>query len=356
MGSPVIVFRCDAASLPEIGTGHVVRDLLLAKQLIADGICRRDELLFVTRKESYYAIGQQMVIDAGMPLMTVVDTDLLPNSSNEGLLLAKTGADLIVIDRLSTTNNLIKLSKKAGAHVVTFDDIGDGALEADLVINAILEASPVRDSVRTGYKYLILPKITQSNMIKSHNDVNEIVVSPGGYDARDVVGFVLSSLLVYPRLGELSNKKLTCLVGSEQDQVISQWNVLAEQISLSIPLQVEILIRTPDFSERLANADMAIVAGGLTAFECVSMGIPIIGLPQYEHQLETLKKLEKAGVALLASEGMDFRREIFNSALDNLIGNKIVLVEMSRKGPVLVDGRGAQRVANELGSVLTQKG
>jgi len=41
-----IIIRCDGASLPEIGTGHVSRMVFLAKSLIQNNLCDLEEIFF----------------------------------------------------------------------------------------------------------------------------------------------------------------------------------------------------------------------------------------------------------------------------------------------------------------------
>ena len=38
-----VVIRCDGAKLPEIGTGHVVRMLSIANELVENKICKKNE-------------------------------------------------------------------------------------------------------------------------------------------------------------------------------------------------------------------------------------------------------------------------------------------------------------------------
>ena len=38
------VFRCDAGNIPEIGTGHVSRCLLIAKSLIKENVYKLEEM------------------------------------------------------------------------------------------------------------------------------------------------------------------------------------------------------------------------------------------------------------------------------------------------------------------------
>ena len=60
------------------------------------------------------------------------------------------------------------------------------------------------------------------------------------------------------------------------------------------------------------KADFAIVSGGLTVFDCISRGIPVIGLPQYQHQLKTLTNLKNKNVIKLGSKEMSLNKKILS--------------------------------------------
>ena len=109
-----IVFRCDGATLPEIGTGHVVRAVTLARALARNLDLTPDNIVFATRNDGHYAIGHRTVKRSGFPVAGSDAETLTPNSVAERKWLAETGADLIVMDRLKTDAKLVRGLKDAG--------------------------------------------------------------------------------------------------------------------------------------------------------------------------------------------------------------------------------------------------
>ena len=52
-----VLFRCDGANIPEIGTGHIFRCLTIAKYLKKNFKLRNTDITFLTRSSSKYKIG-----------------------------------------------------------------------------------------------------------------------------------------------------------------------------------------------------------------------------------------------------------------------------------------------------------
>ena len=300
-----LAIRCDGGLLPEIGTGHVLRAVSLANGLIAAGTHERADVVFATRRHGAYAPGYDMVRGERFAVADIADHDLTPNQVSEGVALAGLGAQLVVIDRLATDSTVVEAVRSKGSLVVTFDDTGSGGAAADLVVNAILAEGHRGSAVRRGYEYLLLPEHSYSPGGPASERVRSIAVSAGGFDARDIVGWVLESFGRGSDLGNFDGATIRCLVGDAPRAVVAGWRTRAEDLVRVAGMDVEVLVRPPEFKDLLRDADVCVVSGGLTVFECVAMGRPILGLPQYAHQLDTLCRLEAAGVAALGSRGFE---------------------------------------------------
>lgn len=100
-----ITFRCDGAALPEIGTGHVRRDIVIANMLVKKKVCLSKEISFVTRRLGPFKLGFDLVKKAGYYVESIEDKHLQWNSKKEADSISKLKSDIIVLDRLSTTGN-----------------------------------------------------------------------------------------------------------------------------------------------------------------------------------------------------------------------------------------------------------
>jgi spore coat polysaccharide biosynthesis predicted glycosyltransferase SpsG len=90
-------------------------------------------------------------------------------------------------------------------------------------------------------------------------------------------------------------------------------------------------------------ADAAICAGGVTALELASLGVPSVIMTTADNQEIGAAALVKAGAAIRA-------RSIGEAAkiANDLMTNPAQRTSMAAAGRVLIDGQGVQRVASAL--------
>ena len=132
---------------------------------------------------------------AGYFVEMIEDKYLEWNSKQEASSLSKVKTDILILDRLSTTKNCMSHLVRKFKSLVSMDDIGSGAKIADVVINGIFHDLSPKKNRYIGYKYLFLKNTDLSLKKKINKRVNNIVVSFGGYDKRNIIKFFLNSLL-----------------------------------------------------------------------------------------------------------------------------------------------------------------
>ena len=346
-----MIFRCDAGHAPEIGTGHVARSKTLANNLVDKGLLDRSDIIFYTRNDSDYDLGEKYLAESGYEYQVFTNNELQANSSSELNILKNSNAILIVMDRLETTDDLIKGVSSSGKKIITFDDYGSGRVFADAFINAILHDIPANEAGYIGYDYLVLKSNGSSIKTEVPNEVNRIVASFGGHDSRNLMDFFLNNFQ-RDDIRLAKGTVIELLVGSESKKIIKCWAAQAEKISIKYDVTVSLLIRPPDFLERLAKADLAVLSGGLTIFDALSLGVPSIGLPQYLHQLETLKTLTAKMAIRLGSLEMKLDQKSFRRLFDEMMHSKDKRQLLKKNGPSLIDGKGTERVITILSNFI----
>jgi len=157
-----IIFRCDGATLPQIGTGHVRRDIAIAEMLIKEKICLKNEISFVTRRLGSFKLGYDLIKKSRYSVEKIEDRNLNWNSKKEANSLSKLKTRILVIDRLSTNKEWISCLINKFKTLVSIDDTGSGAKIADVVINGIFHNLPPKKNRFIGYKYLFLKNIGTS--------------------------------------------------------------------------------------------------------------------------------------------------------------------------------------------------
>ena len=76
-----------------------------------------------------------------------------------------------------------------------------------------------------------------------------------------------------------------------------------------------------NFYQLLRNADIALVAGGITMFEVAAMGIPSISIPQHLHQIDNINSLKNKKITSSIGNEMEFTKIELVSSINNLINN-----------------------------------
>ena len=346
-----LVFRSDGANLPEIGTGHIVRDIAIADSFVDRKLLTQSEIGFISRRNGPFDIGFNLITKSGYQIEDISDECLEWNSPQELTALIETDPDLLIIDRLSTELKwMIGIKRKIG-RVVSMDDTGSGASFADVVINGILHYKPKIKPSFVGYDYLFLKPSNISLKMEVPPKVKRIVASFGGYDSRNLMEFFLGSLEHHDALID-PEAVIELLIGFEDKKKIKSWKEKANHISLKYKIDVKISIRPSNFLERLAKADLAVLSGGLTIFDAISHGIPVIGIPQYTHQLKTIENLSKKFVIRQGCPRMSLDMNYFSKIFNKIIISQDIRWSLKKNGPRLIDGKGSERVIKILSSYI----
>jgi UDP-2,4-diacetamido-2,4,6-trideoxy-beta-L-altropyranose hydrolase len=111
------------------------------------------------------------------------------------------------------------------------------------------------------------------------------------------------------------------------------------------PLRFRWFPRNGDVARLLLEADLAITAGGRSAYEALCVGIPLCALSWDRHQAATLSALARAGCCVNLGRGDALRSADVLRRVSALDGDHERRRVLSRRGRKMVDGGGARRVA-----------
>jgi spore coat polysaccharide biosynthesis predicted glycosyltransferase SpsG len=343
MSQKKVLFRCDAGSSPEIGTGHIIRCLTLADYLVGSGFVGKDAILFLTRNDAEFNSGIQILEKRKYSYKAYSDYQLAANSQKEIDTILSAGVSLVVMDRLNTSSELVASLQKENIQVVTFDDYGSGRLIADIAICAIFDDVDESPNLYKGYPYLILSG-NKYHPQKPHSKVKSICATFGGFDARDLCTFFIDCLDTIT-----DSISIDIVLGNTKPNLITKYNYMIR--NLERENQVTIHVQPSNYHEIISNTSLAISSGGLSIFELAAWGIPTIGLPQYEHQLRTIYKLQEDGIAAAGSIGMALDKNKLQAEIMKMINENEVRQKKAQLAHKLIDGQGLRRVLN----ILTEK-
>ena len=136
--------------------------------------------------------------------------------------------------------------------------------------------------------------------------------------------------------------------GAAQVPVARVVVLVVEWAAGSLPLKVRLLGDPHDIPGLMAWADVAISGAGSTCWELAFMGLPAAVLVLADNQRGIAAGLAEYGTAINLGEAAEATDAQIADALCSLLGDRGLRARMSRKGKGLIDGRGAERVAEHL--------
>ncbi|AVD90747.1 MULTISPECIES: UDP-2,4-diacetamido-2,4,6-trideoxy-beta-L-altropyranose hydrolase [Pseudomonas] len=349
-----IVFRVDASF--EMGTGHVMRCVTLAKALRDHG----HHCLFIGREHPGNMNG--FIRDhefevCGLPLGSERDSDL-PHSHWLGAsqfedqqqcraVVDSFQPDWLVVDHYALDERWESVVVPAGCRVMVIDDLADRKHRCDLLLDQNLGRQPgeyaqrVPDSccVLTGPSHALLrsefaelrpPSLQRRAPAK----IREILVSLGGVDQHNHTGSILTALTQC----ELSEDiRFTVIMGAAAPHLES-----VRSIARDCPWPVEVLSGINDMARRMVDADLAIGAGGGTSWERCCLGLPTLLVILAENQRPAGNALQATGAVQLIDPAAELASQL-NEAI-RVLSSPEVLGPMVEASSRITDGLGVSRV------------
>lgn len=242
----------------EIGLGHVYNTLLIANDIL------EHDVIFLVDEKSEMAY--QKIASKNYNVFIQKYPDLIDD-------IKLISPDIVINDKLDTTSDYIKRLKEFGIKVINFEDLGSGAKEADITINAIYPENEVIKNHYFGYKYFLLRDefiLTKSTEV--NREVKEVLVSFGGVDPNNLTKKVLQS--IYSE-SIRRNIKINVVTGFGY----RQHEELLEFSKVAVHKNVQ------NISDYMKRSDIIFTSAGRTTYEIASLGIPGIVLAQNDREL-----------------------------------------------------------------------
>jgi spore coat polysaccharide biosynthesis predicted glycosyltransferase SpsG len=320
---PRILFRIAAG--PRIGFGHLVRASRLASAL--------DARAWASVQGRRYAVvgGTGLpAVDGGVRLLDCLQPDAL-------ILDTPVSAD---------GSRWAAAARRRDIPVISVHDAGIAPVASDLAVDGSVAArGPIRGARRTLYgpRYAMIdPRASRRRAAVRHTSRRIIVALGGG--ARASVADRISSAVAarFP-----------------QAEIAVAGGFLAG-LRISAAPNVHWLGPQDGLAHLLAAADVAVVAGGVTLYECGAAGVAAVPVAVVSAQVPAIRAFARAGAAL------DPRVTLAGTAIDSRGIARVVravaalLDDMQRRdamalaGSRLVDGRGVERVAAQVTRVIAR--
>lgn len=339
---PRILFFADAG--PEVGGGHVMRCLTLARALGERGA----ECAFV---ESRAAAGvlRRFGWPAG-PVLAMSNTEDLAGFVRWGQdFAASFQPDVVVVDHYRVgADDERALNGDGARRLAVIDDLADRVHACELLVDPgfgrrredYAGLTPEGCEALTGPDFaLVRPDFAAArpralSRRARREPPARALVSLGLTDVGGITLRVVEALAP-----ALNGVRLDVVVGSGAPS-LEALSALAAQ-----DRRVRLHVDTSDMAALTATADIAIGAGGSSVWERATLGLPGATVVLAENQGPMAEALDAAGLTL----AVDARAPGFEAALlqawARLVGEADLRWDLTTRSSALCDGRGAERVA-----------
>ncbi len=356
-----IIIRCDASH--QIGTGHVMRCLTLARKLRESGaMCR-----FVCREHTGHLCG--LIRDCGFELVSLPagtgQERLSPNTTVHGHWLGanwKTDAeqtieaiggqrpDWMVVDHYALDHRWEEMLRPHCGRIMVIDDLADRQHDCDLLLDQNLVQNqdlryehllPQEATRLLGPTYALLqPQYTQLYIRTPPRlgAVERILVYFGGADLPNLTGLAITALSDFADYRFLA------------DVVISDNGLHSASIrtqAASLPW-VTLHAGLPTLAHLIAKADLAIGAAGTTSWERCCLGLPTVIITLADNQIPLARALEAANAAYWAGTHLSVSKVSLRTQIERALSDSENLAAKSVSCRQLVRGGGLQSVSEIL--------
>jgi len=336
-----VLLRADAS--PRQGTGHVMRCLTLAEELVRRG----HEVHLLTNDSGVGWLEEVMTAAHGVTIHRTVQHSLNP------LEVASLGPDWVVTDSYEIPASEIS-ALRATCSVMAIIDGDDRDIQADLYLDHNLGAeqgswsSTTRDHLLAGSQFaLIREAVLQQRRPQPwlvRGDVPHVVAVMGGSDPTGTIVTVAAALA---RID--ADFTATIVVGE-------LWRTNVEETLKGI-IGCEVVAPTSELPTILGNADLAVSAAGTSAWELCTLGIPSVLIAVVDNQRESLVRLVEKGLVIgvnLAKNGKEKAEANIVEDVTRLLRDNREREELSARCLGFYDGRGKERVVDAMEAIGTR--
>jgi CMP-N-acetylneuraminic acid synthetase len=252
----------------EVGLGHVYNTLLIANDIL------NHKISFLVDIDSQMAY--EKISAKNYPVYIQTNESLLED-------IKSLNPDIVINDILDTDVSYIQKLKELNIKVLNFEDLGEGAQKADLVINAIYPETRVLPNHFFGSDYFVLrDEFIYCEQKKVKKDVKNVLVTFGGVDPNNYTKKVVES--IYPYC-EKNNININVIAGFGY----SKYESLKHFKNINIENNVT------NISKYMNDADIIFTSAGRTVYEIASIGTPAIVLAQNNRELSHFFASSKFG-------------------------------------------------------------
>lgn len=341
----------------KIGMGHVMRTLVLARELSKENevfyICRvenkvdgsqsyvKDNSCEVISLEqligydiscSKYIQGIKKILSEGFKVKLIEEDNIIDE-------LNDIKADLLITDSYSVDDKYFEETKKNFDKTAYIDDVNKHYFNVDFVINQNCGAEDfcykvnINTKLLLGTDYILLRDEFKSLLKKDIKEkVCDIMITVGGADPYYITEKILHYIIALDY-----NFHVVIGPSFEDTSFVEKFKNYRIKFYYNA-----------DMFEIMKKCDMAISACGSTLYELSACGIPTLGIIIADNQQEIANKLNDMCIIKNLGWYDKISKEDLITNINKLANDYILRKIMNEKASKLVDGKGAEKIAKVL--------
>ncbi len=310
-----ILFRVDSSF--DIGTGHLMRDLVLASQYPNNNIIFATQELAGNINHKILENGHNLILLSSHKIDELIE------------VIEKNKIDLVVIDHYNIDYNFEKkLKKQTSVRILSFDDTYEKHY-CDILLNHNIYANKIKYKdlvpkgceLRCGVNYTLLRDEflnIKSNKKMTSNNRFKVFIAMGGADSKNMNISLLKEL-------EFSDINIE-LVTTKANENLPQLKEYIKNFK-----NIHLNIDSNNIASIITDCDIAIVTPSVMVNEIVFLNIPFISIMVTDNQRYMYEFLKEFGLPCLKKEDISslnkeikslYNKDIYNGYID-IISNLI---------------------------------
>ena len=355
-----VAFRADGG--PQLGMGHIMRCLALAKAMqetavkdkLTSAIATDNilETMFITAQNSAVS---RLIAENSHKVIEIPENTAEEQIAEVKEILEKHDTNIVITDSYSIDRDYLEQIGCGVDLVVSIDDLNQIIFPSDLVINGnvyapSLDYQSVSPDIEflLGTDYVLLrDEFAQKGYRSLKGEVKNVFVSVGGSDPLNLSPKIVQALGEAPCDFEI---KVIIGPGFQNLKKIAESAGKARK-------PVELLHNVKNIAALMMSSDLAVTAGGTTLYELSCTGTPAVVLLQADNQKTAAAEMARKGAVINLGMGDKVSVSGLVSTITEICSDWEKRREMSKKGQALVDGYGCRRCAHKiLQKFQTKKG
>lgn len=269
-----------------------------------------------------------------------------------------TEVDLLVVDHYSLDKQYEYQCRKWARKILVLDDLADREHDCDILLDQTFgrEANdyqlltPSNCKILAGTKYALLREqfvdyvpVSLKRRANSSSGIKRVLVSLGTMNIFNITTKALQAL----ELHQESALQIYVILGAKAS-FLNEVKTQIKAINAAGFHKVELHINVENMAEMMANADIAIGAGGTTSWERCALGLPTINIMLANNQQKISQELDKAGAIINMGWHDDVTPKDIAETLTLLNQTPDKLRQISMRASQICDSSGANRLIMEI--------